>query len=151
MKVQNVGDCFLWMIISQCVQSHPLSISWLINHFLPNLEWRCVIMRRCVMQKNWFTIFNVKITVRASIIKMWLFFSIDIFGDKLKLVFSPDVILCGLLGSKHQLSKFETTGLFATKLGLIVQHHKLECSVEKWVTAFKVKVTVKDNRMKIYL
>ena len=25
-------------------------------------------------------------------------------GDKLKFVFSPDVILCGSLGSKHQLT-----------------------------------------------
>ena len=25
-----------------------------------------------------------------------------------------------------------TTGLFTTKLGLIVQHHKPECCVEKW-------------------
>ena len=27
---------------------------------------------------------------------------------------------------------FKTAVLFATKLGLIVQHHKLECPVEKW-------------------
>ena len=53
--------------------------------------------------------------------------------------------------------------MFASKLGLIVQHHKPECPVEKWdycvqgqvhskglecqwengITAFKVKVTAK--------
>ena len=27
---------------------------------------------------------------------------------------------------------FRTAGPFVTKLGLIVQHHKLECPVEKW-------------------
>ena len=36
---------------------------------------------------------------------------------------------------------FLTTGLLATKLGLIVQHHKLECPVEKLDYVFKVKVT----------
>ena len=45
----------------------------LLNHFLPNLVWWCIIMRRCVLQKNWFTIFNVKVTVRAYIIKILLF------------------------------------------------------------------------------
>ena len=44
-----------------------------LNHFLPNLVWWCIIMRRCVMRKNWFTIFNVKVTVRANKIKIWLF------------------------------------------------------------------------------
>ena len=42
---------------------------------------------------------------------------------------------------------FETAGLFATKLGLVAQHHKLECPVEKGVTAFKVKVTVKVHNV----
>ena len=44
-----------------------------LNHFLPNLVWWCIIMRWCVMQKNWFTIFNVQVTARAYIIKIWLF------------------------------------------------------------------------------
>ena len=51
------------------------------------------------MQKNLFTIFNV----RAYIIKKILF-----------------------------LLYFVNAGLFATKLGLIVQHHKPESPVEKW-------------------
>ena len=44
-----------------------------LNHFLPNLVWCCIIMRRCVMQKNWFTSFSVKVTARVYIIKIWLF------------------------------------------------------------------------------
>ena len=54
----------------------PLSISWTTqpcSFFLPNLVWCCVLMRRCVMRKKWFPIFNVKVTVRAYIIKIWLF------------------------------------------------------------------------------
>ena len=56
--------------VSDCVCSlfpEPL------NRVLPNLIWWCIIMRWCVMQKNWFTIFNVKVTARAYIIKIWLF------------------------------------------------------------------------------
>ena len=30
-------------------------------------------MSHCVMQKNWFTVFNVKVTVRDYIIKIWLY------------------------------------------------------------------------------
>ena len=41
-----------------------------LNHFfLPNLVWWCFMMRQCVMRKSWFTIFNVKVTVRACIIR----------------------------------------------------------------------------------
>ena len=35
------------------------------NHFLPNLVWWCIVTRRCVMWKNWFTFFSVKVTARA--------------------------------------------------------------------------------------
>ena len=41
--------------------------------FLPNLVRWCTIMRQCVLWKDWFTIFNVKVTARAYIIKIWLF------------------------------------------------------------------------------
>ena len=40
---------------------------------IPNLVWWCIIMSQCVMQKNWFTIFNVKVTGRAYIITIRLF------------------------------------------------------------------------------
>ena len=49
------------------------------------------------MQKNWFTIFNVKVTVKAY----------------------------------HFYYILKTTGLFTTKLAVIVQHHKPECPVQK--------------------
>ena len=32
------------------------------NFFLPNLVWWCIIMRQCVVRKNWF---SVKVTVRT--------------------------------------------------------------------------------------
>ena len=51
-----------------CVRSCPLNISWTAQpflFFLPNVVWWCIITRRCVMWKSWFTIFNVKLTARA--------------------------------------------------------------------------------------
>ena len=59
-------------------------------------------MRWCVLWKNCFTIFNVKVTARAYMIKIWLF-----------------------------LLYFLNCGPFATKLGLIVQDHKRKCPVVK--------------------
>ena len=32
---------------------------------------------------------------------------------------------------------FQTAGPFATKLDLVVQHHKLECPMEKWDYCFQ--------------
>ena len=94
-------------IFSVC-RSCPLNISrtaqsFFMIFFLPNLVWWCIIMRRCVVRKNWFTIFSVKVTARAYVIKIWHF------------------LLCLL-----------TAGPFATKLSLIVQHHKLQCPAGKW-------------------
>ena len=61
-------------------------------------------MKRCVMRGiKWLTIFNVKVTAKAYIIKMRLFFTIS----------------------------SKTVAPFATKLDFIVQHHKPECPVKK--------------------
>ena len=57
------------------------------------------------MQENWLTIFSVKVTAWAYIY-----------------IFKIQLFLLYLLNCC----------LFATKLGLIVQHHKRECPVEKW-------------------
>ena len=53
---------FAWMISSE-----------LQNILLPNFRWWCSIMSQSVCEKNWFTVFNVKVTVRAYIIKILLF------------------------------------------------------------------------------
>ena len=41
------------------ISSEPLNI------LLPNLVWLCSIISQSVMQKNWFTVFNVKVTART--------------------------------------------------------------------------------------
>ena len=53
-KVQNVT----WMIV-QIVSSEPQNI------LSPNLVCLCSIISQSVMQKNWFSILNVKVTARA--------------------------------------------------------------------------------------
>ena len=60
-----------------------------LDQFLPNLVSWCIIMRRYVLRKNWFTIFNVKVTARAYIIKTWLFFSIS---SKLQVRLQPNMV-----------------------------------------------------------
>ena len=57
--------------------------------------------QKCVIGKNWFTFFNVKVTVRAYGYFCYLFY---------------------------------TAGPLATKLDLIVQHHRPECPVENGIT-----------------
>ena len=47
--------------------------SELLNILLPNLVGLCSIVSQNVMQKNWFTVFNVNFTDRAYIIKIGLF------------------------------------------------------------------------------
>ncbi|WP_419635475.1 hypothetical protein, partial [Thiolapillus sp.] len=59
LKVQNVNECLsgLYLLKPQ-------------NFLLPNLIWLCSIISQSAMQKNWFTVFNVKVTARAYIIKI---------------------------------------------------------------------------------
>ena len=108
----NICPAWGFVHVNDCVHSvspEPLT------HFLPNWYGWCSIMSLSVMQKNWFTVFNVKVTVKGLYNQNM---TISVVSSKLLV-------------------------LFATKLGLIVQHHKLECPVEKWIAAFKVKVTAK--------
>ena len=69
---------YIGMTLSICSSVHvsnhiPVISLELLNHFLPNMVLWCIVMRWCVMQKNVFIIFNVKVTARAYIIKMWQF------------------------------------------------------------------------------
>ena len=74
---------------SGCVSDHVHSVSpEPLYHILPNLVWRC-ITTRCIMQKNWFIIYNAKFTARVYIIKIWLFFSIS---SKLLVCLQPNLV-----------------------------------------------------------
>ena len=51
----------------------PDDIFWTAVHLLPNLVWWCSIMRRSIMQGKMFAIFNIKVTARVHLIKIWHF------------------------------------------------------------------------------
>ena len=74
-----------------------------LNHILPNLVWWCIIPRRCVMRKNGLPTLMPRSQQGAYIIKIWLLYLLCLLN------------CCSI----------------ATKLGLMVQHHKPECSVGK--------------------
>ena len=72
-KVQNVSECLsLGYFLS--VSDHVCTVSPepLNYFFFTRLDMVVYYheVRQCVLQKNWFTIFNVKVTVRAYITKL---------------------------------------------------------------------------------
>ena len=44
---------------------------------------------------------------------------------------------------------FLTTVHFVTKLGVVMQHHKPDCSVENLIIAIKIKVTAKGQNVSV--
>ena len=74
-KVKNVSEC-----LSGQLSSEPQ------NDLSPNLVWLCSIMSHSIMQKNWFTVFNVKVTVRAYIIKIMVVYYCEAMCHAEKLV-----------------------------------------------------------------
>ena len=64
---------FLYIKITVCHRFCPGDISWTTQPFLARLGMVVYYMVECHAKKNWFTIFHVKVTVRASLIKIWLF------------------------------------------------------------------------------
>ena len=122
-----------------------------LNHFLPNLVCWCIIMRPCVMQNNWFSIFNV--TAKACIIKVWLFllYLLKCCSVWNQILFDTKVpnLSSGKIGLLHSRPRpqwrfkmsvnvcsdgiFWTTEHFVTKLGTVMQYYEPECCAEKLV------------------
>ena len=141
---------FIRMIFSPCVWSCPLSISWTAQPLV-----QLCIMRRCVMRKNWFTIFNGKVTTRAYIIKIWLFlqYLLNCWPDYNQTWFGSTAsqagMSCGKIVLLHSRSRsqqrlkmllnvcwdniFLTTKHFVAKPGMVMQYHKPDCHAEKFV------------------
>ena len=73
-KASKCQWMFFLMIFSLCVRLCPHNISWTAEpFFLPNMVWWYITTKQCVLWKNWFTIFNVKVTAWAYIIEIWPF------------------------------------------------------------------------------
>ena len=80
-------------------------------------------MGQSVMQEDWFAVFKFKVTVMDNIIK------IDLFKN--------------IIG---------TADPFATKLGLMAHHHKVDCLVKRLdCSLVKVKVTEKVQNSSVCL
>ena len=113
---------------------------------------------RSVVPKNWFTIFSVKVTARACIIKIWLFLLyLNCWSVCNQTCFDSTTSLAGVSYAKigllqsrsQQMFKmsmnvcldgiFWTAEHFVTKLGMVMQYHELESHVEKLFVIFKVK------------
>ena len=126
-----------------------------LNHFLPDLVWWCTTTSQCVLQKNWFTIFNVKVTARAYVIKIELFlvFLLNCWSTCNQTWLDGTTpyarLFCaksGLLGSRSRSRQkfkllvnvcpddiFWTADHFDAKLGMVMRHHKPECQAGKLV------------------
>ena len=151
--------------ICPCLSGQYLLIT---QPFFTKLDMACIIMRQCVMQKNWFTIFNVKVTARAYIIKIWLFLLYllhcwpicnQIWFDTTTLsaqVFCAKIgLLCWRSRSRQRFKMlmnvcpddiFRIADHYDTKLGIITQHHEPECHAEKKMfTVFNVKITARAD------
>ena len=76
--------------------------SELQNILSPNLVWWCSTMSQSVMPKTLLAIFKVKVTARLHMTKVWLY-----------------------------LLYLQNCWFSATKLGLIIHHHKPECLMKK--------------------
>ena len=117
--------------------------------------------------KDWFAVFKVKVTAKASVIKMWLLmlWTADPFAAKHDhswcvlwrdwiAVFKVRGLICVLTVTVtakgktfqwmfNQMIFSELPNLFATKLIIAMHHHELKCHSKRLFPVFTVKVTVK--------
>ena len=132
-------------------------------------------MSQCVTQKNGFTVFSVKVTVRSYIIKIWLFLLYLLncssvcnqtwFGGTA----SWAQVFCKEVGCSKSRSYqrfkmlvnvcpdiFWTAKHFVTKLAMMVQHHEPEYHTEKkkkkkLFAIFRVKVKARAHMIRIWI
>ena len=158
-QADKYGDVYIGITPSVC---HPFHVpaQYLLNcstfplfFNIPNLVWWCIILRWGVMQKNWFTVFNVKVTARAYIIKIWLFvlYLLNCWSVCNQTWFGSTAskagVACGKIGFLNSRSRSQwqfkmlvnvcpddiswTKEHFVIKLGIFRLHHKPECHAEK--------------------
>ena len=115
------------------------------NILFPNLVWLFSIISQSVMQNKWFTVFSVKVTVRAYIIKTWLFllYLLNCWSVCNQTWFDSTArVFCRKMGLSRSRSVsrwrfkmsvnvclddiFWITEHFVTKFGIVMQHHEPE-------------------------
>ena len=138
---------FEMLMFVRTISSEPQNI------FLSNLVWLCSIISQSTVQKNWFTVFNVKVTVRTYIIIFWLFLLYllncwlvcnQTWFDSTASYTGESCWKMGLLRSRSRSQQrfkmwvnvcpddiFWITEHFVTKFGMVMQHHEPECHAGK--------------------
>ena len=89
-----------------------------LNCLLPNLVWWCIIMRQIVSQKDWFAVSKVKVvkdSTNSYIVVLLFLRSKSQCRFKMLLTLYVSYVFC-------------TTGLLATKLGVLIY----KCKTRKW-------------------
>ena len=115
----------------------------------PNSVWLWSIMSQSVKQKNWFSVFNVKVTMRAytTEIRLFLLCLLNCWSvcnqtwfDSTTSYAGVSLAKIGLLRSRSRSQQrfkmlvnvcpddtFWTVDHFDTKLGMVIEHHESEC------------------------
>ena len=132
-----VALSLLGRIWGECLTIHsPPAVLYLPPQYWGILESLCpsVVVSVCRIMSaqyllNHLTIFFFKQTWYGGVLS-W----VDVSCGKIGSLSSMSKSQRGLISSKYDYlcCIFQTVGWFGTKLGLIVQHHKPECLVEKW-------------------
>ena len=122
----------------------------------PNSVLWCITMSRSIMQKDWFTIFKVKVTARAHMIKIWQFLLYVLnfwsfcyqtwFDSTLSLArvsYGEIGVLCTRSRSQQHFTMsmndcpddlFWIAELFCvTKLGMVMHHYEPDCLSKRLV------------------
>ena len=132
------------------------------NILLPNLVWLCSIISQNVLQKNWFTVFNVKVTARAYIIKILLFLLyllncwsvcnqtwFDSTLSEGRVFYGEIGLLCSRSRSQQTFKMsvnvcpndiFWIAEPFTTKLGMVMHHYEPDCLSKRLVCCLQNQV-----------
>ena len=119
------------------------------------------------MQKDWLIIFEVKVTFRAHMIKIWwflLYFNcwsfcnqtwFDSTSSKASATWSVRKLDCCVQGQGHSeglnVSEcllgwyIQNRWTFCYQLGMVMHHHGQDCPVKRWFSFFKGKLTVRAH------
>ena len=150
-----------WNHLSVC----PDNIFWTAQPFVAKLGMvmhHQVTKSWSIMSKEWFAIF--KVTVRARMFRLYLLFLL-----KKRTLLQPECddtsLGAGVLWKDWMaVCKFKFTAKvqivsvrleniismaepFATKLGMLIQHHELNIMWRDWFAIFKVKLTVRAHNI----
>ena len=145
-----------------------------LNLLPPNLVWWCIIMSQIALQKDWFAVFKIKVTVKDDIIKIWLFHMLSelLIPLQLNLVWLYIIIRwidlwtdgIALLWSRSRSQKrfripvtvhlddiSSAAEPSITKLGMVMQHHEPKCHARRLVCCLQVKGHSEGSFAQIWL